>query len=300
MHKAAFVLFFLVSGLIFGNTTLAQEPLHSVKFKLFNNKIFFTAKILDSNEIEVLFDAGTYAYMHSGTAQKHRIDYTETGKLRTTEKTKEINVFEKFPVSFPGFTDTFETVRSQATAPYKNKRVDMVFGKEWIDRYIVQIDYDASLIHLFPIKGFEIPDGYTEVKTIGWNRYPLVKSTFKLDNGDSVDVNVELNVGSEVGFQIDKYLTRQLKLVKIQRDRGHMRLFGPDGKGIEGMLTRMPSVRIDNMRVTNVRGAVFEDGYSSKNGEFVQGIVGQDFLKWYNLIFDKWGGKVYYAPKKQE
>lgn len=300
MRKAAVVLFFFALGAMVSFPALAQSPLHSIKFKLFHNKIFLSGKILDTNKVQILFDAGTYAYMHSGTAQRHRIDYTETGKLRTTESTKEINMFEDFPVIFEGFTDTFETVRSQATAPYQNKRVDMVFGKEWVDRYVVQIDYNALLIHLYPSKDFQAPEGYTEIKTIGWNRYPLVKSTFKLDNGDSIDVNVELNVGSEVGFQLDKHITMRYDLIKSQRDRGHMRLFGPDGTGIEGMLTRMPSVRIDNMRVTNVRGALFKDGYSKKNGEFIQGVIGQDFLKWYNLIFDKWSGRVYYAPKKQE
>jgi len=278
---------------------IGQKPIHSVKFKLFGDKIFLTAHILDSNKIEVLFDNGTYAYMHSGTARKHRIDYTETGKMSGTEGTREINMFEDFGVAFDGLNDTFETVRSQATAPYKGKRVDMVFGKEWVDKYIVEIDYDNLVINLYAIKGFKAPERYTEISTLSWNRYPLVKSTFKFDSGDSTDINVELNVGSEVGFQLDKYITRKLKLTKVQDDKGTMRLFGPDGKGIEGMLTRVPSVMIDNMRVTNVRGALFENGYSNKNGEFVQGVVGQGFLKWYNVIFDKRGGKVYYVPKKQ-
>lgn len=299
MRKAVVVLFFVVLAGVAYSAAPPQKPLHSIKFKLFHNKIFLSGKIMDSNNIQVLFDAGTYAYMHSGTAQKHRIEYTETGKIRTSENTKEINMFEDFPVIFEGFKDTFETIRSQATAPYEGKRVDMVFGKEWVDRYVVHIDYDAQLIHLYQGKGFTAPEGYLELKTISWNRYPMVKSTFKLDSGDSIEVNTELNVGSEVGFQLDKHITRTHNLIEIQRDRGYMRLFGPDGVGIQGTLTRMPSVRIDNMRVTNVRGALFEDGYSKKDGEFVQGLIGQDFLKWYNLIFDKGHGKVYYTPKKQ-
>ncbi|MBI1182907.1 hypothetical protein GC194_01455 [bacterium] len=282
------------------NMLQAATPLHSINFKLFGSKIFFTAHILDSNEITVLFDPGTYAYMHSGTAQKYRIDYTETGKMANSEGTTELNMFTNFGVAFDGFTDTFETVRSQATAPYLNKRIDMVLGKEWVDRYIVHIDLDNSKINLYDTKGFDAPAGFHAIETISWNRYPLLKAWFAFDSGDSAEVRVEINHGSEVGFQLDKYITNEYKLYKIQKDRGSMRLYGPTGEGIEGMLTRVPSVQIDGMRQTMVRGGLFKDGYSQGDGEFAQGLVGMDFLKWYNFVLDKWGGKLYYKPTHKE
>ena len=271
-----------------------------MKFKLFHNKIFLDAAILDSQRISALFDIGTYAYMHSGTAQKYRIDYTKTGKIAGGERTQEINVFENFKVLFEGMDFEFETVRSQATAPYENRRVDMVFGKEWIDRYIVHIDYDQSMIHLYDGKKFVVPEGFQPITPVGWNRYPMAKAYITFDNGDSSELNMELNVGSEVGFQINKHMTRTLKLSTIQKDRGHMRIFGPDGKGVQGMLTKVSSIQMGDLRINMVRGAVFKDGYGNTIGTFNHGQLGQGFLKWTNLIFDKWGSKVYYKPKKQE
>lgn len=298
--KARFVTYVLL--LIGGATSksMAQQPEHSVAFQLFHNKIFLDGYILDSNKITALFDIGTYAYMHSGTAQKHRIDYTETGKMGGGENTKEINVFEKFNVAFTGMDYQFGKVRSQVTAPYENRRVDLVFGKEWLDIFIVHIDYDRSMIHLYDPKKFEVPEGYKAITPISWNRYPLVKAGIKFDNGDSTELNMELNVGSEVGFQINRHMTREFDLEKIQRDRGSMRIFGSDGKGVQGMLTRVPSIQMHDLRLTMVRGAVFKDGYGDSDGSFNHGQLGQGFLKWSNLIFDKWGSKVYYKPKKQE
>ena len=302
MVKARFVICIVILWGISISDSIGQVPEHSVKFKLFHNKIFLDAYILDSNKISVLFDIGTNAYMHSGTAQKHRIDYTETGKMAGGERTTEINVFENFTVAFSGMDYKFETVRSQATAPYEHRRVDMVFGKEWIDRYIVHIDYDQSMIHLYDAKKFQVPEGYKPIKPISWNRYPLVKTYVQFDNGDSSELNMELNVGSEVGFQINKHITKELKLEKIQKNRGHMRIFGPDGKGVQGMLTKVPSIQMDGLRITMVRGAVFKDGYGDKTGTFNHGLLGQGFLKWTNLIFYKWDGTgtIYYKPKQQE
>jgi hypothetical protein len=279
---------------------MAGTPAHSVKFKLFGNKIFFTAYILDSQKIEVLFDPGAYAYLHAGTAQKYHIEYTETGKMASMNGAKETNMFTKFPVLFDGLIDTFETIRSQATAPYLEKRVDMVFGKEWADKYVVYIDYQSSQIHLYETGNFNVPDGFLPIKTVSWHRYPVVRSWFVMENGDSAELRVELNVGSEVGFQLDKFATNEYKMDKIQTDKGFMRVYGSDGKGLEGILTYMPAIQIGQMRQTRVRGGYFKEGYSSGDGEFVHGMVGMEFLKWYELVLDRWSGTVYYRPKAQE
>jgi hypothetical protein len=209
-------------------------------------------------------------------------------------------MFSNFKVAFNGFEEEFKTIRAQATAPYLNKRIDMVFGKEWADMYIIEIDYETSEIRLYNDKSFVVPEGYKPLETINWHHYPMVKSWFVFDNGDSAEFNVELNIGSEVGFQLDKWATKEYKLKKIQKDRGSMRVFGSDGRGLEGMLTRTKSVQIGDMRKSMVRGAVFEDGYSKGNGEFVHGIVGQEFLQWYCIILDRWDQKVYYKTAKRE
>jgi hypothetical protein len=155
-------------------------------------------------------------------------------------------------------------------------------------------------LRMYERSGFKVPEGYQKLEVMNWNHYPMVKAWFTFDNGDSAEFNVELNLGSEVGFQLDKWATKKYKLHKIQKDRGHIRIFGSDGKGLQGMLTRVKSVQIDEMRKTMVRGGVFEDGYSKGSGEFVHGMVGQDFLQWYNIVLDRWGEAVYYKPVRME
>jgi len=107
-------------------------------------------------------------------------------------------------------------------------------------------------------------------------------------------------LGTEVGFQIDKFATREYKLEKKQSSRGTMTIYGSDGRGLQGMLTKVNSVQIGKMRQAQVRGGVFKDGYSDGDGEFVQGLVGMEFMKWYNVVFDKWNNKIYYYPKKMQ
>lgn len=276
------------------------DPLHTVKFYKYGSKILFNANILDTNEITVLFDPGTYAYMHSGTAQRHKIEYSETGSMKSLDNSVELNVFKNFKVAFEGYTHKFEKIRSQATAPYLNKRIDMVFGKEWADKYIIEVNYEHMELRMYERSGFTVPAGYKKLEVMNWNHYPMVKAWFTFDNGDSAEFNVELNLGSEVGFQLDKWATKKYKLHKIQKDRGHIRIFGSDGKGLEGMLTRVKSVQIAEMRKTMVRGGVFEEGYSDGSGEYVNGMVGQDFLQWYNIVLDRWGEAVYYKTVKME
>lgn len=287
--KIGRVSFVLIALLTLSGAKAQAQPKHEVDFYLLGEKIFLDAYILDSNKVTCLFDLGTYAYLHSGTAQKHSISYTKTGRMRSADKTSNTNMFGNFGVQFSGLTDTFKTVRSQATAPYENRRVDFVFGKEWADRYTVHINYNRMKIELYEPSYFSIhktPKGYTELDIIGWTNYPVVKSWFKFDTGDSIEINVALNCGSEVGFLLDKYIVRKHDIHKIQKDRGNIRIYGADGQGLEGMLTRMKSVQVGPMRRFFYRGGVFEDGYSQKNGEFVQGQIGQPMLKWYSTIYD--------------
>lgn len=277
----------------------AKDPLHSVPFRLFGEKIFLTANVLDSYEISVLFDPGTYAYMHSGTAQKLGVQYSEVGKMSgsASGKATKTNMFSNFGVAFEGFNDSFKTVRSQAAPYYLNKRVDFVFGKEWIDRFIVFINYEERRIHLYKQGALEIPEEYEKIECLNWPHYPVVKAQIRFDNDESGEFNMELNAGSELGFVLGKQAVKDYKLLKVQRDRGVIRIFGPTGEGIEGTLTRVQSIQIGSQKMSLVKGGLFPRGYDMKVKTFVNGQVGQPFLKFYNVIFDKQNNLVYLKRK---
>ena len=294
MYKAGIALFIWLIG-SFSNPVLAANPVHSVAFEQLGVKIFLKAYILDSQKINILFDPGTYAYMHTGTVKKHSIDYTSSGQMASQRGSKEVQVFENFPVLFAGYTDTFAKINSQPTAPYQNKRIDLVFGKEWIDEYVVEIDYDHKKIHLWDPTSYSPKDKYAEIKVHSWVYYPVVKATFGLEGGDSLELLTAINLGAETGFVLDDKIVKSRKLLKSHPNKGNISVFGSDGKGIKGMYTKIPSLRIATFRQRLVKGGMFSDSYGLNKRNQVAAEIGQGFMKYYNVVLDKHREVLYFS-----
>lgn len=277
----------------------AAEPLHKIPFELFGEKIFLKGVILDTIEITVLFDAGIRAYIHSGTSQKYGIEYTGSSEMMGLTGSTTLYTIEKFGIQFGDLFDTLENVKSQVTAPYLNRRVDMVFGASWIRRYVVEVDYGENLIKLYSPYDFQISSEYQELPVLRWGSYPIVHSTFTFSDGSETQLRVELNIGSEVGFTLDQQTTREYKLTKNEKNRGRIMLVGPDGKGVFGMICRIPNVTLGTFNHPQAKGGVFHDGYGINKNSGVQGQIGQPILKFYNVVFDFNNSKLWIAEKPE-
>ena len=286
---------FVASGAKGANTLV-----HSIPFELHYHKIFIDIELNDSTHLSALFDIGTSMYIHSGTAQKYNLQYDGYGQMASFSGNKETNTISLLKLKIANDSFVFENVRSQAAPYYENRRVDFVFGKEWIDNYVVEVDYNSSHIKLYDPENYIAPDNFVKNKAIAWINYPLVKATFTLDNNKKVELNTELNIAVEIGFKMDKYISKELKLAKVQKTMGKATIVGADGRAIYGVITRLQSVNLCGFEQSRVRGAYFADGYSTGKGEFVQAMLGQPFLKKYNIIFDSQRKMVYLQEKQSE
>lgn len=276
-----------------------STPTDTIPFQLYGEKIFFKVVIYDTLEIDALFDNGIRPYIHKGTVQRHDIFFYSTVKMRDAEGKKEVNLIEKLGIRIGGFTDTLHQVVPKIAAPYLNRKVDLVLGYNWVNENVVEINYTAFEMYLYDPYDYVPKPTFDSIPVLRWGNYPMVQSHFTFNNGVEADLKMELNLGSEVGFNVDEHMTKKLDLHKNEPNKGRIMIVGPDGQGVEGMIIRIPAVSIGGFRQSSMKGGVFKGGFGIGNSEVIHGQIGQPYLKFYNIVLDKRGQVVYMQEKPE-
>ncbi|MCB0737097.1 MAG: hypothetical protein KDC92_06260 [Bacteroidetes bacterium] len=276
-----------------------NQALYEIPFQLYGEKIFIDVYIDDTTKLNAVFDNGIPAYIHSGTAQKHGLQYSGTADIQGTSGGGSRYKIKNLPVRMGNYSDTFEQVVSQIAPSYLNKRVDMVFGYELITLFTVQIDYTESIIKLYESRGFEAPAGYDSIPVKQWLNYPIIESDFTFSEERVIPLKMELNVGLEVGFNIDEYITRKHNLQKTHKNNGRIMLVGPDGTGVYGQIIRINGVTIGPYQINRAKGGAFDQQVGTRNSEKIHGQIGQPILKLYNIIFSYRTNQVWMIEKPE-
>ena len=171
--------------------------------------------------------------------------------------------------------------------------IDGIIGYSFFNRYIVKLDYDSSLIHVFtqgqytyPITGHMLNPMFTSlpIQPIRFSDNGSFYHRFFLDTGGG------LNVLLSERYVNDSALLRQKR-------RGP---FVTQAEGLGGRvnmrLTTIRSLRLGPYRFRNIPTLLFDDEYNVLNYPFVGGLIGNDLLRRFNMVINYAKQEIHISP----
>lgn len=298
-HVYAFSIAVIVFFTSFTCTAYDKAVKHTFPFKLVNNKVLVPVNIGGSRTFDLILDSG---FGFDGII------------LFKGELADSIQLNNRIQVQIPGAGDgppsnaimSDSMTFNSGTSVFKNQRIiflqndkfkasttDGVIGYTYFGHHKVEVDYDNKIITLY--------DNTDVIDETGWEIIPL---TF--DGNNKPHLDIALSISGEEPVKLDVYIDYAASLsleltikegMKFGLPEKYIADYGGFGLSgdVHGKTARIHSYKIGKYEFRDVTATFFEGNSRSKD-RYADGVISNDALRRFNLVFDYYGKKLLIKP----
>jgi hypothetical protein len=272
---------------------------HTIPFKLVNNKVLVPVTIGNSGTFDLILDSG-FGFDGIILFQKELAD--------------SIDLFNRIQVQIPGAGDgppsqaiMSDSMRfNSGTCEFNNQRViilqndlfkgsesDGVIGYLFFGHYKVEVDYDNKIITLHDSSDFVDESGWETIPlTFDGNNKPHLNVYISIENEEPVMLDVYIDYAASLSIELTVRDVMKFKLP--EKYEADFEGYGLSGN-IKGKTAYITKFIIGKYEFKNVTATFFEGNSRSKD-KTADGVISNDALRRFNLVFDYQNKKLLIKP----
>jgi len=278
----------------------AGEPVARVKFEIQNNRIIFPMKVGDSRELSILLDSGAtlqgvYLFHEELIEELGLSDGTEQRVAGAGSGEASRTVMKEGATLHAGGVEFHDQQVFVSRSPQTQRFPrDGVAGYTLFGSYVVEIDYDSMTLALHDPDGFEPDSSWESLEMTLRPRIPWIEISVVVAGEKEIPASVYIDLAAG-----DALLLLVKPEMKFELPEGlEQRYIGTGLSGdIHGGIGRVRSVKIGPYRLENVVTAFPPAEVRSKQ-EGADGIIGNDLMRRFNVIFDYGNERLYLKPNR--
>jgi hypothetical protein len=234
--------------------------------------------ILDSGSSGISLDSATVSYFKLTPAESDRT-------IRGIAGIKKVGFLYNRKLRFPGLTVdslNFHVNDYSVLTSVYGVQVDGIIGYSLLSRYIVKLNYDSLKMDICSPGSIRYPKGGYLIKPI-LGTLPVQSARIK----DDYDYTARFlhDIGAGVCLMLSKDFVEDSAFLHRKR-----KLLPKDGEGIGGKIsmhvTVVKELKIGPYRFRNVPTYVFDDAFNITSYPYLAGLIGNDILRRFNVIFN--------------
>lgn len=285
MRNIILCLFLLGSSLI-----QANEPIASLPFEIHLGHIYMKAKINNGKTINVVFDTGAGANLASEQVAE-ALGLKVSGSQQVSGASGPVSIKSSSnntlwlgeDLEMKNQTFLVMNLDHLGDVDYP---LDAVIGGNVLRRYVVELNFDNGLINIYERKGFTAPEGFQN-KSISLVPYgiPIVEGDFIVSGSETLSGPYLVDTGAALALRLNTPLVTENELLeKISPNYAYTsRALNNSATDYIGKVNSF-SILGEKFNAVPIRMARVRTGVSS--WDTVDGIMGLEILKRFNLIFD--------------
>jgi len=273
-----------------------SSPAPHIPFQLERNKIILPVTVGNSREFKVILDTGMsfeglLLYNDGAITLENAIEVLVPGAGADTPSTARMAESASFRVGDVEFTNQRIIVLQSETM--KGFPSDGVTGYSLFGKYIVEVDYDNSLITLHQSERIEVDTSWRVLSlTFKDNKIPWIEATINTTGEQDVPVSLYIDLASSEALEL---LVREHMTFELPDDLEDTYL----GRGLSGDIYghegKIPSLKLGSYELVDVLTAFAPAEVRSKQ-EGADGILGNNTLRRFNCIYDYENQRLYIKP----
>lgn len=272
-----------------------------IPFKLIRKKIIVPVRVNDSEELSIILDTGMPSdgllLFEKKLADKlkltgaNRYRISGAGKGKVTYATRA----ESILLTLAGNEFKNQSVLILEDDTMHGFPTDGVIGGTLFNSRVVQIDYDTKVITLIEPSVFQSNSSWEEIPlTFNEHRIPFVDAAISINGDTEIYVSLYIDLASSEALELLVKPDMKFSLPEgmTQKHLGR----GLDGD-IHGQFGRISSFRIGSYVLHDIPTA-FPQAVIRSRQKGADGILCNNALRRFNLIFDYTRGKLYIKPNR--
>ncbi|GAB5525795.1 MAG: hypothetical protein Roseis2KO_36670 [Roseivirga sp.] len=264
-----------------------------------NGHMYIDLKINDSEPLHFVFDTGAAANLLSDKAAKS-LGIEGSGRQSvqgasgsTTIKSANIREMNIQGIIFQGAEFLILDIDHLSDEDHP---LSGIVGASILNNFIVEIDYDQSEIKLFSRKGFKAPDDWIE-KSFSLQPFgvPIISATITLPSGEKLTGPYLVDTGAATTIKFNTPFVNENKLIEKLGDHYSYTSRALSNEATDEV-SKLPAFEVFGQTFTDfvVRLSQVRQGVSSYAQ--VDGILGLEILKRFNVIYDYGWQTMYLKP----
>ena len=172
------------------------------------------------------------------------------------------------------------------------EKIDGIVGFSLLSRYIFNINYDSLKISIFSNGRMKYPRG-------GWLYEPILRTlpvqTARIKDAITTNSRFLFDIGAGLCLMLNKDFLEDSNFLDKKRV-----LYAKEAEGVGGKvdmyMTVIKEMRIGPYRFKNIPVFVFDDTFNITSYPYLNGIIGNDILRRFNLILNYAKREFYFMP----
>jgi len=207
-------------------TTREEVPLVSSRFtagdsakipiELDNNIIFLRARVNGSRPLRFIFDTGaSVSVVNADLIHELKLKIEGHADGSATGGSIQVGLVNGVSLSVEGAEVTNQIVATLALDKSPCVQFDGIIGYDFINQFIVEIDYLNSVINLYSPKTYAYSgEGKVVPLLLGGRRTPLAEVNITLEGGRSVVSQLEVDTGGDSAFVFTSPFVKKQRLTE--------------------------------------------------------------------------------------
>jgi len=250
--------------------------------------IILNARLDDfPDTLNFILDSGSSGIsLDSTTVAEFKLDPVESDRtIRGIAGIKKVGFLYNRKLHFPNLTVdslNFHVNDYSVLTSVYGERIDGIIGYSLLSRYIVKINYDSLTMEICSKGTLRYPKG-------GYLFRPIISTlpiqTARIRDETEHQARFLHDIGAGVCLMISQDFIDDSILLKKKR-----KLWDKDGEGIGGKismkLTVIREFKLGPYKFRNVPTYIFNDEYNVTSYPYLGGLIGNDILRRFNVIFN--------------
>ncbi len=172
------------------------------------------------------------------------------------------------------------------------EKVDGIIGYSFFSRYIVMINFDSSIIEVYSPGKINYPDEGTLLHPAFTN---LPIQWLKIRDKKKLGFNFYVDTGAGLCLLMSEKFVRDSGILLSRRKPVVTQAEGMGGK-LQMRLTLIKEVKIGPYKFHAVPTYLYKDDYNVTSYPFTGGLLGNDLLRRFNLVFNYPNHEIHLSP----
>lgn len=296
--RAKFITIIFISAVLAFNADarmIKKAPVGEIPFAIAgDSRIYVTAFVNGSDSLRFLVDTGASSIVLNTNSPKLK-GLIHNGELADNLGTSGENSVEYSNDNSVKVGTIQYDKAGCAHIPYPPEYWDGVFGLNGLAAFNIEINYDDFKIYCYPKETLTVEDSYVSLPFTYKYDVPFVHLHIKL-NGTLHNLLLEVDTGSDRIIDLNTPFVNKNNLLETQKPFAISRIASSDGGSGELKNVFFDEVIVGPYIMPKVAGAFSTLIFGMQSKENIDGMIGNNFLKRFNMLIDFNTDKLYLQP----
>ena len=279
------------------------KKITSFRFQLLTGGIIIVKAKLNNypDSLQFLLDTGSGGIsLDSMTVQKYSIPVVPSDKkIKGIGGIKTVSFLNDATLYFPGLQVdhlNFHVNDYEILSSVYGVKIDGIIGYTFFSRYIVNIDYDHSVLTVFTLGEYKYPKGGYMLNPI-FTSIPIQQTNFK--DAKEFLQRFYFDTGAGLNFLLSENYAKDSAVLHHKRKAPVV----TQAEGLGGKMTMKYTtvkwIKVGPYKFRKVPTHIFDDQVNVTNYPLVGGLIGNDLLRRFNTTFNYVKQEVHIIPNGQ-